>query len=76
MKLSSTGVKIELYVLLSLLALKEHSAKNTSTYSLLDLFCFDASLSIFSNTRLERAMLTGCLCTIFGPLIICCFVNI
>ena len=43
---------------------KRASSKNTYTNSLLDLFCFEASLSIFSNTRLERAMLTGCLCTV------------
>jgi hypothetical protein len=43
---------------------KRASSKNSSTYSLLDLFCFKASLSIFSNIRLERAMLTGCLRTV------------
>ena len=55
---------------------KRASAKNTSMYSLLDLFCLEASSSIFSSTRSERAMLTGCLRTLIEPLIICCFVNI
>jgi hypothetical protein len=43
---------------------KSKVSKWSSIYSLLDLFCFEASLSIFSNTRFERAMLTGCLRTV------------
>jgi hypothetical protein len=39
---------------------KKASSKNNSTYSLLDLFCFVASWSIFWSMRFESAMLTGC----------------
>ena len=59
---------------------KKASSKNNSTYSLLDLFCFVASWSIFWSMRFERAMLTGCfrilrgLSLFFGLLIFnnCC----
>ena len=47
---------------------KRASSKNNSMYSLLDLFCFEASWSIFWSMRFERAMLTGCL-RIFGSLL-------
>jgi hypothetical protein len=43
---------------------KKIASKCSSTYSLLDLFSFEASLSIFSNMRFDRAMLTGCLRTV------------
>jgi hypothetical protein len=45
---------------------KRASSKNNSTYSLLDLFCFVASWSIFCSMRFERAMLTGCFRIVFS----------
>jgi hypothetical protein len=38
---------------------KNIDSKCSSTNSLLDLFCLEASLFIFSNSRFESAMLTG-----------------